>query len=225
MVHIDFHRREIALKLVYYGPPLSGKTTNLRRLHERLDPAVRDRLLTLDTHDDRTLFFDLLPIRFRGAGGLAVKLKLFTVPGQVMHNATRRLVLQGADGVAFIADSRGSEVQANERSYRNLRDNLVENGLDPAAIPIILQFNKCDLPGSRGEAELAEVARGRGETAFLASALQGEGVIETFLGLVWRSWARVEEQLHLAERFGWKRSEMFEELARQLGLSPSGAQS
>src|SRR5205823_1568809 len=106
MVEIDFQRREVAIKLVYYGPALSGKTTNLQQLHQRVDPASRGRLLALDTRDDRTLFFDLLPIFFKSQSGLTIKVKLFTLPGQVIHNSTRRLVLRGVDGVAFIADSR-----------------------------------------------------------------------------------------------------------------------
>src|SRR5919197_1145884 len=109
MVQIDFGQREVAIKLVYYGPALSGKTTNLQRIHERIDERSRGQLMTLDTRDDRTLFFDLLPLSFRAATGLRLKLKLYTVPGQVIHNATRKIVLAGADGVAFIADSQVSE--------------------------------------------------------------------------------------------------------------------
>src|SRR2546427_8876885 len=112
MVQIDFGQREVAIKLVYYGPAMSGKTTNLQKIHERIDARSRGRLMTLDTRDDRTLFFDLLPISFRASGDLKLKLKLYTVPGQVMHNTTRKIVLSAADGVAFVADSQVAETRA-----------------------------------------------------------------------------------------------------------------
>src|SRR5262249_8611943 len=130
MVQLDYGAREVAIKLVYYGPALSGKTTNLQQIHRRIDERSRGTLMTLDTRDDRTLFFDLLPISFRAASGLKVKLKLYTVPGQVMHNTTRKIVLQGADGVAFVADSQVSETRANNEAYANLRSNLREQGID-----------------------------------------------------------------------------------------------
>ncbi|HYQ82261.1 MAG TPA: MglA protein, partial [Anaeromyxobacteraceae bacterium] len=112
MVQINNETREIAVKVVYYGPALSGKTTNLQALFQKIDPKVRGRLMTLDTKDDRTLFFDMMPVFFRTAGGVKVKLKLYTVPGQVMHESTRRIVLQGTDAVAFVADGRRSEAAA-----------------------------------------------------------------------------------------------------------------
>src|SRR5947207_10628196 len=180
MVQLDFQRREMAIKLVYYGPALSGKTTNLQALHERIDPVARGRLLALDTKDDRTLFFDLLPIHFRAASGLIIKVKLFTVPGQVIHNSTRRIVLQGADGVAFIADSRVAETQHNNESYANLKANLKENGFDPAETPIVIQFNKRDLPGIRSDAELAKISERGKEPIYRACAITGIGVVETF---------------------------------------------
>ncbi|MBV1858339.1 MAG: gliding motility protein, partial [Nannocystaceae bacterium] len=123
MVFIDIKHREVTLKLVYYGPALSGKTTNLQQLHRLMGQQTASDLLTLNTRDDRTLFFDLLPLRFSTRGGLDIKLKLFTVPGQVMHAATRRIVLQGADGVAFIADSQVSQTRSNNESFADLRRN------------------------------------------------------------------------------------------------------
>src|SRR5512135_1722896 len=110
MVAFNHETREIAIKVVYYGPALSGKTTNLQALFQRIDPSVRGRLMTLDTKDDRTLFFDMMPVFFRSASGVKVKLKLYTVPGQVMHESTRRIVLQGTDAIAFVADGRRSEM-------------------------------------------------------------------------------------------------------------------
>src|SRR5882724_2876946 len=112
-LQFDFAARELTIKLVYYGPALSGKTTNLQSLHLMIDSASRGRLMTLETRDDRTLFFDMLPLRFQTEKDISIRVKLFTVPGQVIHGSTRRLVLQGADGVAFIADSRISETEAN----------------------------------------------------------------------------------------------------------------
>ncbi len=220
MVQIDFQRREVAIKLVYYGPALSGKTTNLQMLHERIEPESRGRLITLDTKDDRTLFFDLLPIHFRSASGLTIKVKLFTVPGQVIHNSTRRIVLQGADGVAFIADSRIAETRHNNESYANLKANLRDNGFNPAEVPIVIQFNKRDLPGTRGEADLAKIAQRGCEPIFRASAINGEGVVETFFGLVRIAWDRLEQKYLLTERFGVSRDEFIRSLARQLRATP-----
>src|SRR5206468_10775214 len=144
------------IKIVYYGPALSGKTTNLQTLHRLVAQDQRTRLMTLETRDDRTLFFDLLPMTFRH-GDLSLRFKVFTVPGQVIHNATRRLVLQGADGVAFIADSQIAETHHNNESYANLKANLKENGFDPAEMPIVIQFNKRDLPGIRSDVELNKI--------------------------------------------------------------------
>jgi signal recognition particle receptor subunit beta len=221
MVQIDFQRREVAIKLVYYGPALSGKTTNLHQLHARIDPASRGRLLALDTKDDRTLFFDLLPIVFKSQSGLTIKVKLFTVPGQVIHNSTRRLVLQGADGVAFIADSRVAETQRNNESYSNLKANLKENGFDPAQMPIVIQFNKRDLPGIRGDAELLQIAaRGR-EPIYRASALQAYGIVETFFGLVRLTWDRLDAHYELTSKFAISRDDFLTSLAHQLNATPA----
>jgi signal recognition particle receptor subunit beta len=219
MVQIDFQRREVAVKLVYYGPALSGKTTNLHMLHERVDPLARGRLLTLDTRDDRTLFFDLLPISFKSQTGLTIKVKLFTVPGQVIHNSTRRIVLQGVDGIAFIADSRVAETRANNESYANLKANLRENGIDPATLPMVIQFNKRDLPGIRSDADLEKIALRGSEPIVPASALRGQGVVETFFALMRLTWASLDERYELADRFGIAREEFMSSLARQLRAS------
>src|ERR1700761_1883440 len=173
MAQVDFQRREIAIKLVYYGPALSGKTTNLQQIHARMDPKRRGKLLTLDTKEDRTLFFDLLPLAVKAASGVTVKVKLFTVPGQVMHNTTRKVVLQGCDGVAFIADSQISETKNNNESFANLKANMKENRLDTEEIPIVIQFNKRDMPKVRSDDDLKRIAsRGR-EPVFPATAING----------------------------------------------------
>ncbi len=175
MVYTDIQRREITLKLVYCGPALSGKTTNLQELHRLMRAQTGTELVSLATRDDRTLFFDLLPIRIAARGGLQIKLKLFTVPGQVIHNATRRLVLQGADGVAFVADSQISETRNNNESFANVRANLKENGVDPEAVAVVIQFNKRDLPDIRSEEEIDRIAAKGDEPVYRATAITGGG--------------------------------------------------
>ena len=171
------------MKLVYYGPALSGKTTNLRALHQLTSQESRGRLMTLETKDDRTLFFDMLPLVFRAEGargasaedgkGMSLRVKVFTVPGQVLHASTRRLVLQGADGVAFIADSQIRETENNAAAFVDLRDNLRELGLSVAQMPLVIQFNKRDLPGVRTDAEIEVLARRGRERGKRAAALRG----------------------------------------------------
>src|SRR5215831_20966409 len=207
MVQIDFGQREVAIKIVYYGPALSGKTTNLQQIHQRIDQRARGRLMTLDTRDDRTLFFDLLPIAFRAQSGLKVKLKLYTVPGQVMHNTTRKIVLQGADGVAFVADSQLSETRANNQSFSGLRSNLREQGIDVREFPTVIQFNKRDLPNIRTDDEIRQLARGGPEPIFPAIAIAGEGVMATFFGLLERTWDALEQKLAFRDKFGLPREE------------------
>lgn len=223
MVHLDFPQREMAIKLVYYGPARSGKTTNLKNLHGRIAGAARGRLMALDTTDDRTLFFDLLPIHFRTGSGLSIRVKLYTVPGQVLHNSTRKMVLTGADGVAFVADSQVSETRANNESYANLKQNLREIGLELGALPVVVQWNKRDLPGPaiRGEDEIAEFAARGPEPVYRATALDGVGVIPTFLGLLGLTWDRLDKKFELASKFGVPRADFFNALLRSLGLEPS----
>ncbi len=222
MAQVDFQHREIAIKLVYYGPALSGKTTNLQKIHERMDPKRRGRLLTLDTKEDRTLFFDLLPLAVKSASGVTVKVKLFTVPGQVMHNTTRKVVLQGCDGVAFIADSQIVETKNNNESFANLKQNLRENRLDPEEIPIVIQFNKRDLPKVRTDDELKRIAARGKEPIFPATAVKGVGVPETFLGLAAATWDVLDKKIGLGVKHGVTRDELLTELARQIGVEPLG---
>lgn len=217
MAQVDFQRREIAIKLVYYGPALSGKTTNLQQIHACMDPERRGRLLTLDTQDDRTLFFDLLPIAFKSAAGVMVKVKLFTVPGQVMHNTTRKIVLQNCDGVAFIADSQLAETKHNNESFANLKCNLKENRLDPEEIPIVIQFNKRDLPRVRSDDEIQRIAARGKEPVFPAVAIEGRGVAETFLGLAEKTWVALEQRIGLGTKHGVGKAEFLSSLAGQVG--------
>jgi signal recognition particle receptor subunit beta len=202
MVYIDIQHREVTLKLVYYGPALSGKTTNLQQLHQQMVNHAGSELVTLDTRDDRTLFFDLLPLEFETQGGFKIRLKLFTVPGQVIHNATRKIVLQGADGVAFIADSRVAQTRSNNESFANLKQNLRDNGLSFDDIALVIQFNKRDLPDVRSDAEVKKIATKGKEPVFTAVALEGVGVPETFKGLASLAWQKLETKYNFAERFG-----------------------
>jgi hypothetical protein len=218
-LQLNHAQRELTLKVVYYGPGLSGKTTNLRHLHARTRPEVRGRLLTVETHDDRTLFFDLLPVFFSTASGFRVKLKVFTVPGQVLHNATRRIVLQGADAVAFIADSRRGATADNNQYWRNLQENMRENGLDPAHVPVVIQFNKRDLPDSRTDAELEDARRRGREPVVGAVALRGEGVCETFHTVAQLAYRALDARSGLARNIGLTEGEFLGQIFRHMDLT------
>jgi len=219
-VQLDFSAREVTIKLVYYGPALSGKTTNLVALHRQAGPDARGRLMTLETQDDRTLFFDLLPLTFRARDGDAsLRIKLFTVPGQPIHSATRRLVLQGADGVALIADSRVSETQSNAASFFDLRQNLRENGIELSRMPLVIQFNKRDLPDIRSDEELAELARRGKEPVYRAIATRGPGVVETFVGLLHLTWQMLEQTHQLSKKLSIDGADLVDSAAHQLGVT------
>jgi len=199
MVQINMAAREITLKLVYYGPALSGKTTNLLKLHELLDSSTRGKMVTLDTTDDRTLYFDFLPVTFGTQSGFAVKLKLFTVPGQVMHKSTRKVVLAGADAVAFVADSQRSSASANAYSWRDMEANLKSNGIDFESIPKVVQFNKRDLPDIK---PLDQIRAAWGDVpTFPSVATRGEGVIETFRELLRLTYRQLDAKHQFAEKF------------------------
>ncbi len=167
-------------KIVYYGPGLCGKTTNLLVIFDKLDPKSKGKMLSLATKTDRTLFFDLLPVDIGKVGNFNLKIQLYTVPGQVFYNETRKLVLKGADSVVFVADSQPSMVESNKESFANLLDNLRENQLDPNDIPIVIQFNKRDIPGVLPVEELQERLNFEGYPYAEASAIKGTGVMETF---------------------------------------------
>ena len=220
-MQLNFAGREVTIKLVYYGPALSGKTTNLRALHQLTDENSRGRLMTLETRDDRTLFFDMLPlvVRAEEGSGMSVRVKVFTVPGQVLHAATRRLVLQGADGIAFVADSQVTETENNAASFLDLRANLKELGVSLKDMPVVIQFNKRDLPNVRPDSEIEELAdRGR-EPVYKASAVSGEGVLETFFGLLDRTWAKLDAEHSLAAKIGVAPADFLPFAAKRLGLT------
>jgi len=216
-VQLDFAARELTIKLVYYGPALSGKTTNLQALHRAADPSIAGRLMTLETRDDRTLFFDLLPLSFRGTKGVSVRLKVFTVPGQVIHAATRKLVVQGADGIAFIADSQVAETEHNAESFMDLRNNLKEHGLSLRQMPLIIQFNKRDLSSIRSDDEIAQLAAQGREPVYLAVATRSDGVIESFLGLLHLTWSALDAEHDLSNKFGFDSSAFLSEVLQKLG--------
>lgn len=217
-MQLNHAQRELTVKVVYYGPGLSGKTTNLQMIHQRTQPQVRGRLLTVETHDDRTLFFDLLPVFFSTASGFKVKVKLFTVPGQVIHNATRRIVLQNADAVAFIADSRRKAGAENNSYWKNLHENMTENGLDPTDIPVVIQFNKRDLPDSKTDAEIEETRKKGKEPVIGAVAIRGEGVVETLHAVLQSAYRRLEARASLAKNIGLTEAEFLGQIFRSIDL-------
>ncbi|MEZ0231180.1 MAG: ATP/GTP-binding protein, partial [Planctomycetota bacterium] len=179
MVQINFAKREINCKLVYYGPGLSGKTTNLEVVHKKAPASKKGELTSIATEGDRTLFFDYMPLELGKVGGMNTKFQLYTVPGQVYYNATRKLVLQGADGVVFVADSQPDKMEENLESLQNLDDNLKEQGLDIRSIPIVLQWNKRDLPNVLPCEELDKKMNKFNAPTFEAVAVTGEGVFPT----------------------------------------------
>jgi hypothetical protein len=205
MVQINNEARELSIKVVYYGPALSGKTTNLQALYQKMSPEVRGRLMTLDTKDDRTLFFDMMPVFFKTEAGVKVKLRLYTVPGQVIHESTRRIVLQGTDAVAFVSDSRRSEAAATLAYWNNMLKNLEANGLDYRTLPIVIQLNKRDLPDAQREDELGDLRKLIRPPMVPAVAVRGEGVLETLWALLTLTYQSLDKTLGLSDR--WKVSE------------------
>jgi signal recognition particle receptor subunit beta len=215
MVQSNMSEREITVKVVYYGPALSGKTTNLRMLHQQIDSGSRGQMVTLDTTGDRTLYFDFLPIEFGTASGFSVKIKLFTVPGQVMHKSTRKVVLSGVDGVVFVADSQRSSASANAYSWRDMEANLKSNGIDFDKIPKVVQFNKRDLDDVK---PLHEIKDAWGDvTTFPAVAIRGEGVRETFRELLRQLYRAIDERHGFGEKFGVSEEDFLKGVFKNLG--------
>lgn len=176
---VNHEQREVFIKVVYYGPGLGGKTTNLQHLHQRSRPEHRGKLLTLQTSEERTLFFDLMPVELGQFRGYDIRLHLCTVPGQIAFDATRQMILNHADAVVFVADSQPQQLQANVESLHNLDVNLRLQGTDPRRLPLVVQYNKRDLPGVMSEVELAQwLTVPPGVPEFSASARTGEGVLE-----------------------------------------------
>jgi signal recognition particle receptor subunit beta len=179
MSFINYASREINCKIVYYGPGLGGKTTNLQYIYAKTNPQNKGQLISLATETDRTLFFDFLPLDLGTVRGFRTRFHLYTVPGQVFYDASRKLILKGVDGVVFVADSQEARMDANEESVRNLKINLRENGFDLMTVPYVLQFNKRDLPTAVPTAEMYRLLNQKSEQTFEAIATQGIGVFET----------------------------------------------
>jgi mutual gliding-motility protein MglA len=176
---INFAAREINCKIVYYGAGLGGKTTNLQFIFDKTADKQRSKMISLATETDRTLFFDFLPLDLGTVRGFKTRFHLYTVPGQVFYDASRKLILRGVDGVVFVADSQEERMDANVEAIENLQDNLKEHGYDFGKIPYVLQLNKRDLPGVMTVDDLKKELVKRGEPVFEAVAFQGNGVFET----------------------------------------------
>ena len=179
MAEYDEVNNRLLIKLVFYGPAMSGKTTNLTALHDLLAPQYKGEMMILETQNDRTLFFDLLPLGFQAPSGLLIKLKLFTVPGQVAHDSTRKAVLSRADGIVFVADSQLNQVFNNAESFQNLEENAGKVGIDFTKIPMVVQFNKRDLPQILSEQEICSRWSAGPWPVTFAQALNHIGVVET----------------------------------------------
>src|SRR5574341_1335848 len=179
MSFINYSSREINCKIVYYGPGLCGKTTNLQHIYTKTNPELKGKMISLATETERTLFFDFLPLALGQIRGFKTRFHLYTVPGQVFYDASRKLILKGVDGVVFVADSQIERMEANIESVDNLRTNLSEQGYDLDKIPFVVQYNKRDLPKVAPVEELRAVLNPRRVPDFGATATTGEGVFET----------------------------------------------
>ncbi|HKB69415.1 MAG TPA: GTPase domain-containing protein [Thermoanaerobaculia bacterium] len=179
MTFINYAAREINCKIVFYGPGLGGKTTNLQYIYDRTNSNSKGKLISLATETDRTLFFDFLPLDLGTVRGFRTRFHLYTVPGQVFYDASRKLILRGVDGVVFVADSQRARAESNVEALQNLDKNLKEQGYDLAIIPYVLQFNKRDLPTAMAADEMYQQLNIKGEPTFEAVAPQGVGVFET----------------------------------------------
>jgi len=179
MTFINYAAKEINCKIVYYGPGLGGKTTNLQYVYNKTAPERKGKMISLATEADRTLFFDFLPLDLGSIRGFTTRFHLYTVPGQVFYDASRKLILKGVDGVVFVADSQRERMEANIESIRNLEQNLVDHGFDLKAIPYALQFNKQDLPNAVPVDEMYRMLNYKREPTFGAIATEGVGVFET----------------------------------------------
>lgn len=183
MVFFNYATMQMAAKIVYYGPGLCGKTTNLQYIYQKTSPKSRGEMVSLETETDRTLFFDLLPLDVGNIAGFKTRFQLYTVPGQVFYNNTRKLVLRGVDGIVFVADSQIPMLEANVESYKNLEENVRELGLNLDEIPMVIQFNKRDLKTVVPVEEMNRVLNQRNLPWYEASALLGDGIFETLKGI------------------------------------------
>jgi signal recognition particle receptor subunit beta len=183
MSFINYSAKEINCKIVYYGPGLCGKTTNLQYIYNRTNPTARGKMISLATETERTLFFDFLPLALGEIRGVKTRFHLYTTPGQVFYDASRKLILKGVDGVVFVVDSQIERMEANLESLENLEDNLIEQGYDLSSLPFVIQYNKRDLGNVLSVEELREMFNPTGVAEFEARATTGEGVFDTLKGI------------------------------------------
>jgi signal recognition particle receptor subunit beta len=181
---INWKLREINLKIVYYGPALSGKTTNLQYIHAKSNPSIRGDLVSLKTRGDRTIYFDFLQLELGQIAGLKPRFNLYTIPGQVYYVGSRKLVLQGADGLIFVADSQWNRMQANVEMIRNMEQNLREMGFNPRTMPLVLQCNKRDLPSIAPVSLIRQQLGCNGAPSFESVATEGTGVFDTLKAII-----------------------------------------
>lgn len=184
MSFINYSSREINCKIVYYGPGLCGKTTNLQFIYKKTRPEAKGKMITLATETERTLFFDFLPLSLGDIKGFKTRFHLYTVPGQIFYDASRKLILKGVDGIVFVADSQIERMDANIESFENMHINLEEQGYNLSNIPHVIQYNKRDLPGVVPLAEMKKVLNAAGVPDFEAVASEGTGVFETLKAIV-----------------------------------------
>lgn len=183
MSFINYNSKEINCKIVYFGPSMSGKTTNLQVIYSQTHPDGKGKMISMQTQNERTLFFDFLPLALGTLRGFKIRFHLYTVPGQSYYDASRKLILRGVDGIVFVIDSQVTRMEANLESFATLRENLEEQGYELENIPIVFQYNKRDLPNVCPVPELAKVLNPRGLPSFEAVASNGTGVLETLKGL------------------------------------------
>jgi signal recognition particle receptor subunit beta len=213
MVFLNYTTMQMTAKIVYYGPGLCGKTTNLQWIHLKTAPRSRGEMVSLETETDRTLFFDLLPLDVGVIGAMKVRLQLYTVPGQVFYNATRRLVLKGVDGVVFVADSQTAAVDTNLESLKNLHENLAELGLSVDQVPLVFQYNKRDIRNILPVDKLHEALNPGGVPEFEAAAIHGVGVFETLKGISRLALAAIRRKIAEDNRR--------QEAAQPVGVAPA----
>lgn len=202
MAFVNYVNKEINAKIVYYGPGLSGKTTNIVYIHKKLNPNSRGKLISLATQTDRTLFFDFLPINLGEVSGYKVRFHLYTVPGQIFYNTTRKMVLKGVDGIVFVADSQKQMMEDNIESLKNLEDNLKEYGKNLQDIPFVIQYNKRDLPEVMDLEEMHLKLNKLKAPFFQAVATEGKGVLETLTAICRMVMSRIKDSTEFAETFG-----------------------
>lgn len=217
MAIYDEENNRLSIKLVYYGPAQSGKTTNLMRLHDLLRTDLKGEIMMMETVNDRTLFFDLLPLGFKAPSGLLIKFKLYTVPGQVVHDSTRKAVLSRADGAVFVADSQRTQGINNGESFANLEDNAARVGIDFDRLPLVVQFNKRDLGSILSEEEVMQRWQAAPWPVIFSSALDGRGVLETFGALQAQVYDSLDEELGLQRNHGLSRHDFVRQSTGQSG--------